>query len=34
VGYVEEYHTIGMSDANYEACVEAFRTLGRYRPTK
>jgi hypothetical protein len=28
---VEEYHTIGMSDANYDACVEAFRTLGRYR---
>lgn len=32
VGYVEEYHTIGMSDANYSACVDAFRTLGRYRP--
>jgi len=30
VGYVEEYHTIGMSDANYAACVEAFRSLGRY----
>jgi uroporphyrinogen decarboxylase len=31
VGYVEEYHSMGMSDANYRACVEAFRRLGVYR---
>ena len=31
LGYVEEYHSIGLSEANYQACVEAFRTLGRYR---
>lgn len=30
IGYVEEYHSVGMSEANYQACVEAFRTLGRY----
>ena len=27
IGYVEEYHTIGMSDENYQACVEAFMKL-------
>lgn len=31
LGYVEEYHSIGLSEANYQACVAAFRTLGRYR---
>lgn len=31
IGYVEEYHSVGMSEENYQACVEAFRTLGRYR---
>jgi len=31
LGYVEEYGTIGMSEENYQACVEAFRQLGRYR---
>jgi hypothetical protein len=31
LGYVEEYHSIGMSAENYQACVEAFRTLGVYR---
>ena len=30
LGYVEEYHSIGMSDENYRACIEAFQTLGRY----
>jgi uroporphyrinogen-III decarboxylase len=30
VGYVEEYQSIGMSEDNYLACVDAFRTLGRY----
>jgi len=34
IGYVEEYHSIGMSQANYNACVEAFRTLGRYSPAR
>ena len=30
VGYVEAYQSIGMSEANYQACVEAFRSLGQY----
>lgn len=32
IGYVEEYHSVGMSLANYQSCVEAFKTLGVYRP--
>ena len=32
LGYVEEYHSIGMSEDNYQACVQAFRTLGKYSP--
>jgi uroporphyrinogen decarboxylase len=31
VGYVEEYHSMGMSASNYQACVDAFRSLGVYR---
>jgi uroporphyrinogen decarboxylase len=31
LGYVEEYHSIGMTEENYQACVQAFRTLGVYR---
>jgi uroporphyrinogen decarboxylase len=31
IGYVEEYHSIGMSQANYLACVEAFKTQGAYQ---
>lgn len=31
IGYVEEYHSIGMSDENYQHCIDAFRELGRYR---
>lgn len=31
IGYVEEYHSIGMSDENYQLCIDAFRELGRYR---
>jgi uroporphyrinogen-III decarboxylase len=31
IGYVEEYHSMGMSQANYEACIEAFQVLGGYR---
>jgi hypothetical protein len=30
LGYVEEYQSIGLSEAKYQACIEAFRTLGRY----
>ena len=26
IGYVEEYHSIGLSDENYGYCVDAFRT--------
>ncbi len=29
VGYVEEYSSVGMSEENYQACVEAFTTLGK-----
>jgi uroporphyrinogen decarboxylase len=31
LGYVEEYQSIGLSEANYRACIQAFRTLGQYR---
>ncbi len=31
IGYVEEYASIGLSQANYDAIVEAFETLGRVR---
>jgi hypothetical protein len=30
IGYIEEYHSIGMSDENYQHCIDAFRELGRY----
>ncbi len=30
LGYIEEYHSIGMSEENYRACVDAFRSLGKY----
>jgi len=30
IGYIEEYHTVGMSDANYRHCIDAFRKLGVY----
>ena len=29
IGYVEEYHSIGISDENYGHCVDAFQELGR-----
>ena len=32
IGYVEEYHSLGMSLANYQSCVDAFKTLGVYQP--
>lgn len=28
IGYIEEYHSIGLSEENYHHCVEAFQTLG------
>ncbi len=31
VGYVEEYHSMGMSAENYQSCVDAFKTLGVYQ---
>jgi uroporphyrinogen-III decarboxylase len=34
IGYIEEYHSMGMSPANYQSCVEAFKTLGGYQPEK
>lgn len=30
IGYVEEYHSIGLTDENYQNCIKAFRELGRY----
>jgi uroporphyrinogen decarboxylase len=30
IGYIEEYHSVGMSDANYRHCIDAFRKLGAY----
>lgn len=29
IGYVEEYHSIGMSDDNYQNCINAFKELGK-----
>lgn len=31
VGYVEEYSSMGMSEENYQSCVDAFRELGVYK---
>ncbi len=28
IGYIEKYPSIGMSEENYRACIEAFQTLG------
>ena len=30
IGYVEEYHSLGLNDENYQNCISAFRELGRY----
>ena len=30
IGYVEEYHSIGLPQSNYDAIVDAFQTLGQY----
>ncbi|MEI7844944.1 MAG: uroporphyrinogen decarboxylase family protein [Chloroflexota bacterium] len=32
IGYVEEYHSIGLSQANYQSCVDAFKAIGHYQP--
>jgi uroporphyrinogen decarboxylase len=31
IGYVEEYHSIGMTDKNYRNCINAFKELGKYK---
>ena len=31
IGYVEEYHSIGLSSENYRHCVKAFQEIGRYQ---
>ena len=31
VGYIEEYSSLGMSEANYSACIEAFTLMGKNR---
>ena len=28
IGYVEDYASMGMSEENYQSCIDAFRTLG------
>jgi hypothetical protein len=30
IGYVEEYESIGLPEENYQACVDAFKSLGKY----
>jgi uroporphyrinogen decarboxylase len=30
IGYIEEYGSMGMSEANYQACIDAFTDLGMY----
>ena len=30
IGYIEEYHSVGMSAENYQSCVDAFREIGKY----
>ena len=30
IGYVEEYHSIGLTDENYQNCINAFREQGVY----
>ena len=32
IGYIEEYQSIGLSEQNYQACIEAFRAIGAGRP--
>jgi uroporphyrinogen decarboxylase len=28
IGYIEEYQSIGLSEENYQACIDAFRSIG------
>lgn len=30
IAYVEEYHSIGLSDESYQNCINAFKELGKY----
>ena len=32
IGYVEEYHSLGLTPANYQSCVDAFKAIGHYQP--
>jgi uroporphyrinogen decarboxylase len=31
IGYIEEYGSIGLSEENYQACIDAFRSIGAGR---
>lgn len=31
IAYVEEYHSIGLSEESYQNCINAFRELGKYK---
>jgi len=31
IGYIEEYESIGLSEQNYQACIDAFRAIGAGR---
>ena len=31
IGYLEEYQSIGLSEENYQACIDAFRAIGAGR---
>jgi len=31
IGYIEEYHSVGMSSENYQSCINAFKQIGRYK---
>lgn len=32
IGYIEEYGSIGLSEENYQACIDAFRSIGAGSP--
>jgi len=31
IGYVEEYDSIGLSEDNYNHCINAFKEIGNYK---
>lgn len=31
IGYIEEYHSLGLSEENYQHCINAFTQLGSYK---